>query len=84
MFEIEERFKQAADEALRLPVQDSDTLLELYAYYKQATAGDVKGKRPGMFDLRARAKFDAWCGVKGLSHEAAMQAYTDLVESLKK
>ncbi len=83
MPELENRFQQAADEAMKLPTQDSETMLKLYAFYKQSTAGDVSGKRPGMLDIRARAKFDAWSGVKGLAREEAMQAYIDLVESLK-
>ena len=60
----------------------NDQLLELYALYKQATAGDVDGKRPGMLDLKGRAKFDAWTGRKGTSKDAAMEAYVALVDRL--
>ena len=60
----------------------SDELLELYAYYKQATAGDASGERPGMLDFKGRAKFDAWAGRKGLAKEPAMNAYVALVEKL--
>jgi acyl-CoA-binding protein len=60
----------------------NDTLLELYALYKQATSGDVSGKRPGMLDLKGRAKFDAWSGRKGMTKDAAMQAYVKLVDRL--
>jgi carboxylesterase len=31
----------------------------MYALYKQATAGDVTGARPGMLDVRGRAKYEA-------------------------
>ena len=61
-----------------------DELLELYAFYKQATVGDVSGSRPGMFDLKGRAKYDAWAKKKGLGRDAAMQGYADLVDELKK
>jgi acyl-CoA-binding protein len=84
MSELEERFKKAAEEAMKLPTQDSDTMLKLYAYYKQSTSGDVSGKRPGMMDLRGRAKYDAWDRVKGTSREGAMKAYIDLIEKIKK
>ena len=57
----------------------NDTMLELYALYKQATAGDVTGPRPGIMDLRGRAKYDAWAKRKGMTRDAAMQAYVDLV-----
>lgn len=60
----------------------NDTLLELYSLYKQATAGDVEGKRPGMLDLKGRAKFDAWAARKGTTKDAAMQQYVALVNRL--
>ncbi|MBE0487112.1 acyl-CoA-binding protein [Marinobacter sp.] len=57
--------------------------LEFYALYKQATAGDVSGKRPGMMDFVGRAKYDAWEKYKGTSSDEAMQQYIDKLESLK-
>ena len=57
--------------------------LEFYALYKQATAGDVSGKRPGMMDFGGRAKFDAWEKLKGMSGDDAMQKYIDRLETLK-
>jgi acyl-CoA-binding protein len=60
----------------------SDELLELYAYFKQATLGDVTGERPGILDFKGRAKFDAWAARKGLTEERAMSAYVELVGKL--
>jgi acyl-CoA-binding protein len=60
-----------------------ENLLKLYALYKQASEGDVQGERPGMMDIKGRAKFDAWAGLQGMSAEEAMQGYVDLVGSLK-
>jgi len=57
--------------------------LEMYALFKQATEGDVSGKRPGMLDMINRAKFDAWNKIKGTDSEAAMQMYIDKVEEFK-
>jgi acyl-CoA-binding protein len=62
---------------------DNQTLLQLYALYKQATAGDVEGKRPGFSDMIGRAKFDAWAAIKGTGKDDAMQRYIALIESLK-
>jgi diazepam-binding inhibitor (GABA receptor modulating acyl-CoA-binding protein) len=59
-----------------------DDLLELYALFKQATAGDVSGSRPGMMDFKGRAKFDAWTKKKGTGKDAAMEAYVALVDRL--
>ena len=60
----------------------NDVLLQLYGLYKQATDGDVQGKRPGMLDLKGRAKFDAWTGLKGVGREDAMKRYVALVDRL--
>ena len=60
----------------------NDALLDLYALYKQGTEGDATGKRPGMLDLKGRAKFDAWTGKKGMAKEAAMKGYVALVAKL--
>ena len=49
--------------------------LELYGLYKQASAGDVTGSRPGMMDARGRAKSDAWASRRGMSRDDAMRAY---------
>lgn len=60
----------------------NEELLQLYALYKQATAGDISGERPGGFDFKAIAKFDAWLAIKGKSKEEAMQEYVMLVDRL--
>jgi diazepam-binding inhibitor (GABA receptor modulating acyl-CoA-binding protein) len=62
----------------------NERLLELYGLYKQATEGDVSGSRPGMLDLKGRAKFDAWSRRKGMARDAAMKAYVALVDALEK
>ena len=58
----------------------NDVMLALYALYKQGTAGDASGPKPGMLDLRGRAKFDAWAKHKGMTKDAAMTAYIALVD----
>ena len=80
--DLKERFEGAIKKAKELPSQSNDTLLELYGLYKQATEGDVQGDRPGGFDFRGAAKYDAWENRRGMSADDAMQAYVDLVDSL--
>jgi diazepam-binding inhibitor (GABA receptor modulator, acyl-CoA-binding protein) len=76
-------FKAAAERVKTLEARPSnDTLLELYALYKQGSEGDVSGKRPGMLDLKGRAKFDAWSARRGVGKDAAMQQYVALVDRL--
>jgi len=57
--------------------------LKMYSLFKQATDGDVSGKKPGMMDFVARAKYTAWEEISGTSSEDAMQQYIDAVEELK-
>ncbi|MCR5885296.1 acyl-CoA-binding protein [Rhizobacter sp. J219] len=84
MSDLQARFEKARDESKNLPERpDNMTLLQLYALYKQGSVGDVEGKRPGFTDMVERAKYDAWATQKGKSKEEAMQAYIDLIESLK-
>ena len=67
--------------ALKSPPGTSD-MLALYALYKQASVGDATGSRPGMFDVKGRAKWDAWNEKKGTSREAAADQYVALARRL--
>ena len=80
---IAERFGTAQARVKTLAAApDTSTLLELYALYKQGTAGDADGKRPGMLDVKGRAKYDAWAKQKGKTRDQAMEAYVALVDRL--
>ncbi len=84
MADLTTQFQEAAEAVQQLASKpDNETLLRLYALYKQATAGDVSGKRPGFTDFVGRAKYDAWAKLKGMGMDEAKQAYIDLVEQLK-
>ena len=80
---LPERFADAQARVKTLTQAPSTSeLLELYALYKQGSSGDVDGKRPGMLDIKGRAKWDAWAGKKGQTREQAMEAYVALVDRL--
>ncbi len=84
MANLKAAFDAAVSDSKMLPEKpDNMTLLKIYALYKQATEGDVEGKRPGFADMVGRAKHDAWAAVKGKSTAQAQQEYVDLIESLK-
>ena len=84
MANIKAAFDKAVADSKNLSEKpDNMTLLKIYALYKQASAGDVDGKRPGFTDMVGRAKWDAWNAIKGKSTDEAMQEYVDLIESLK-
>lgn len=84
MSDLKTRFEAAAAESKNLPKRpDNDTLLKIYALYKQGSLGDVQGQRPGFPDMVGQAKYDAWSKLKGTSSDEAMENYIELIESLK-
>jgi diazepam-binding inhibitor (GABA receptor modulating acyl-CoA-binding protein) len=80
MSDLAQRFADAQARIRQVSSPSNDVLLELYGLYKQATAGDVSGSRPGMLDVRGRAKHDAWAARKGMTADAAMTAYIAAVD----
>jgi len=84
MNDLKNRFDAAAADSKKL-AQDpgNEVKLRMYGLFKQASAGDVAGQRPGFTDIVGRAKYDAWAAAKGTGVADAMQQYIDIVESLK-
>lgn len=80
--ELQGSFDRAVSASKSLPAQPPRSLLELYGLFKQADKGDATGSRPGMLDVRGRAKFDAWAKHKGMSQQDAQRAYIAIVEKL--
>jgi acyl-CoA-binding protein len=84
MSDLKTAFEAAVAQSKTLAERpDNQTLLRIYALFKQASEGDVTGKRPGFTDLVGRAKYDAWAGLQGTSSADAMQTYVDLIAQLK-
>jgi acyl-CoA-binding protein len=80
---LRDEFDAAVGRVNQLPrTPSAGEMLELYGLFKQATAGDASGPRPGMLDVRGRAKYDAWAGRKGMSRDDAMRAYIAVGERL--
>ena len=79
---IEDDFARAQQDIRSASSVGTTELLKLYALFKQATVGDVSGKRPGMMDFKGRAKYDAWAQQKGTAKEDAMKAYIAFVAQL--
>ena len=83
MADLEADFKKAAKDVMGLADRpDNDTMLRLYALYKQGSEGDVSGPRPGFFDFVGTAKYEAWEKVAGTTREDAMRKYVDAVKKL--
>ncbi|XP_023224832.1 acyl-CoA-binding protein-like [Centruroides sculpturatus] len=80
---LDESFNKAAEDVKNLKSRPTDQeLLELYALYKQATIGDCNTSRPGMLDLKGKAKWEAWNGKKGMSQNDAKEAYVKYASEL--
>ena len=83
MNDLRREFDQAAQDIQRLAKRpDNDTLLKLYALYKQACEGDLTRVQPGFFDFVGTAKHDAWAQLNGVSEKEAMHRYIALVQQL--
>jgi len=83
MSELKERFEKAAVAVKSLSERpDDNTMLQLYALYKQGSTGDVQGSKPGFFDFVGAAKYEAWEKLAGMSEEDAQKQYIELVTKL--
>ncbi len=84
MSKLQASFEKAAEDIKKLAERpDNDTLLKLYALYKQGADGDVSGPKPGFFDFVGTAKYEAWAKLKGTTQDEARQKYIDLVAKLR-
>ena len=80
---LKAKFEQAAEDVKKLSERpDNDTLLKLYALYKQGSEGDISGPKPGFFDFVGTAKYEAWVQLRGVAEDEAMQRYIALVHDL--
>ena len=81
--DLENEFKEAVDRSSSITQKPStEELLRLYALYKQVNEGDISGDRPGGFDFKGAAKYDAWQDLKGRDKNQCMNEYIQLVNSL--
>lgn len=83
--ELKEQFEQAIADSKNLAEKpDNQTLLQLYALYKQSTESDINTEPPtNPFDFVAKAKYQAWSELKGKSTDEAMKEYVELISKLK-
>ncbi|KAK5167059.1 acyl-CoA-binding protein (ACBP)/diazepam binding inhibitor (DBI)/endozepine (EP) [Saxophila tyrrhenica] len=82
-------FKKAVEDSRKLKAKPGDDeLLQLYALFKQGTQDPPieQSKAPGMFELKEKAKRNAWQKVvdEGVKPADAQKKYVALVNDLKK
>lgn len=54
----------------------------IFGILLQASVGDNTTDRPGFFDMKGKAKHDAWTARKGLSKDDAMTQYIDFSKKM--
>ncbi|KAK4109561.1 putative fatty acid binding protein [Canariomyces notabilis] len=82
-----EAFQKAVVDSKKLTSKPSnEDLLEIYGLYKVAIGDDFSSAAaPGMFDLKGKAKYNAWKKVveEGISAEQAQEKYVAKIEEMK-
>ena len=68
------------DIAEQVNALSNEDKLEFYALFKQGTVGDTNTERPGMLDMKGKAKWDAWKAKEGMSQDDAKAAYVAKVQ----
>jgi acyl-CoA-binding protein len=83
---LDSRFEEAVAIASEMTQASlpQDVQLRLYAYYKQATQGNVELNQTSSFHLRDAFKTNAWMQIKHISIEEAKEQYIDIIQSLVK
>ncbi|XP_041708092.1 acyl-CoA-binding domain-containing protein 7-like isoform X3 [Coregonus clupeaformis] len=80
---LQAEFERVADDVKKVKSRPSDQeLLDVYGLYKQAIFGDINIDKPGMLDMKGKAKWEAWDSRKGMSKEDAMTAYIALAKEI--
>ena len=64
-------------------IKKENCSLKLKKFIKQCTVGDCNTDKPGMLDMKGKAKWEAWNKLKGMSQDEADAAYIKLVADLK-
>ena len=79
---LEKSFQTAVANLQKVNEVENDVKLKLYALYKQATNGPCNVDKPSVFDVVAKAKYQAWKGLGEMNEEDARKNYISTVEEL--
>ena len=79
--EFDKAYEISSSTEIKLP---PDLMLQLYAYYKQATKGNNYEQPSGNVELRNAFKLNAWFQLNHLTEEEAKQEYINLVNKYLK
>ena len=80
---LEQEFLSAAEKIKQSGKNlNNDMLLKLYGYYKQGTVGDCNIECPSFWQVKEKAKWEAWEQHKGMKKTHGMKKYIKLVEKI--
>ncbi|MBU3681503.1 MAG: acyl-CoA-binding protein [Flavobacterium sp.] len=84
--DLDTRFEEAVAIAAQMTQSSlpQDVQLRLYAFYKQATQGNLELNQTTSYHLRDAFKTNAWMQIKHISIEEAKEAYITIIQSLVK
>ncbi|XP_030640255.1 acyl-CoA-binding domain-containing protein 7 [Chanos chanos] len=78
---LQAEFEKYAEDVKKVKSRPTDQeLLDMYGLYKQVIVGDINIDKPGMMDVKGKAKWEAWDSRKGMSKDDAMTAYIALAK----
>ncbi|KAF5273684.1 hypothetical protein FQA39_LY07374 [Lamprigera yunnana] len=81
--ELSEEFLKAAEHLKGLVSQlNEQILLNLYSYYKQGTEGPCNIPRPSWYNIKSKAKWDAWEKLGNMDPKDAKRSYIQLIKNL--
>lgn len=76
-----------AVEFVRKPIESmkptNEQKLRFYGLYKQATVGDNTTPEPSFYQLEAKHKWKAWENLKGMTQQAAKEAYVKELDQVQ-
>ncbi|XP_071759427.1 acyl-CoA-binding domain-containing protein 7 [Centroberyx gerrardi] len=80
---LQAEFEKIAEDVKKVKTRPTDQeLLDVYGLYKQGVVGDINIDKPGMMDMKGKAKWEAWNSRKGMSKDDAMSAYITLAKEI--
>lgn len=83
--DLDTLFQEAYEKASNLDhALPQDVMLRIYAYYKQATLGEMQVVHHHGFDLRNAFKMNAWMQVRHLPADEAKKLYIETINSITK
>jgi acyl-CoA-binding protein len=82
--DLDTRFNEAVEKAGKMTQASlpQDVQLRLYAFYKQATIGNMEIRQTSNFHLRDAFKTNAWMQISHISADEAKENYIEIINSL--